>query len=142
MAPSRNRSTASTLFSDVKAMGSALLDSRKMAGAEKLAGFAEAAQTLSGSLEDSPVLQHYADMAAESLDSLSRYIERSEMDEIFEDAIELAKKQPVLTLTLTIVGGIALTQMLRSWRSEGTSPRKTKKTVKRQGRRAVKRRKK
>ena len=113
-----------------------------MAGAEKLAGFAEAAQTLSESLEDTPLLQDYAEKAATSLASLSRYIERSDMDEIFEDAIDMAKKQPVLTLTLTIVGGIALTQMLRNWRSEGSRARRPVKAVKRQGRIAAKRRKK
>ena len=142
MAPSRNRSAASALFNDVKAMGSALLDSRKMAGAEKLAGFAEAAQTLSESLKDTPLLQDYAEKAAESLGSLARYIERRDMDEILEDAIEMAKKQPVLTLTLTIVGGIALTQMLRNWRFEGSSARRPVKAVKRQGKIAAKRRKK
>jgi hypothetical protein len=140
MAASRNRSAASSLLNDVKAMGSALLDSRKLAGAEKLAGLAEAARTLSGSLEETPALQQYADTAAESLESLSSYVETTDIDDIFEDAVELAKAQPVLTLTLTIVGGIAVTQMLRTWRADGRLALRPRRAAKRKARSRTKRR--
>jgi hypothetical protein len=119
MPTARNRRAATSFLNDIKAMGSALLDSRKLAGAEKLAGLAEAAQTLSGSLDDTPFLKQYADLAGESLEGLASYIERTDVEDIFEDAVELAKAQPVLTLTLMIVGGVAATQMLRGWRADG-----------------------
>jgi hypothetical protein len=141
MAASQNRSAASSLLNDVKAMGSALLDSRKLAGAEKLAGLAEAARTLSGSLEETPALQQYADTAADSLESLSSYIETTDIDDIFEDAVDLAKAQPVLTLTLTIVGGIAVTQMLRTWRADGRLALRPRQAAKRKARSRTKRRK-
>jgi hypothetical protein len=122
-------------------MGSALLDSRKLAGAEKVAALAEAAQTLSGSLDKMPALQQYADTAAQSLDSLSNYIETTDVDDIFEDAVEIAKAQPVLTLTLTIVGGIAVTQMLRTWRADGRLALRPRRAAKRKARSGAKRRK-
>ncbi len=131
MPSARDRRVTSSLLNDIKAMGSALLDSRKLAGAEKLAGLAEAAQTLSGSLKDTPYLQHYADLAGDNLESLAGYIERTDVEDIFEDAVELAKAQPVLTLTLTIVGAAAVTQMLRGWRAEGARPSQVKRPAKR-----------
>lgn len=132
--PSSRSRGANSLLNDLRSMGSALLDSRKLAGAEKLASLAEAAQNLSGSLEDTPFLQHYADLAGESLEGLADYVERTDVEDIFEDAVELAKAQPVLTLTLTIVGGVAITQMLRGWRAEGPLPLRRKAPSKRSAR--------
>jgi hypothetical protein len=130
MPAARNRRPVNSLFNDIKAMGSALLDSRKLAGAEKLAGLAEAARTLSGSLEDTPLLKQYADLAGDSLEGLAEYIERTDVEDIFEDSLELARAQPVLTLTLTIVGGVAVTQMLRGWRADGMMiPLRSKRTA-------------
>jgi hypothetical protein len=129
MPTARNRRAANSLLNDIRAMGSALLDSRKLAGAEKLAGLAEAAQTLSGSLDDTPFLKQYADLAGESLEGLADYIERTDVEDIFEDAVELAKAQPVLTLTLMIVGGVAVTQMLRGWRADGMMPLRSKRSA-------------
>ena len=141
MASSRTRNAGSALFTDMKAMGSALLESRKIAGAERLSSFAEAAQTLSGSLEDTPVLQQYVDQAAEGLDSLASYVEKTEIEDIFEDAIEMAKMQPILTLTLAIAGGAIMTQMLRQWRASSPVKRRRvaapkKKSVKKAKRRS------
>lgn len=141
MARSRTRYAGSALFTDMKAMGSALLESRKIAGAERLSGLAEAAQTLSGSLEDTPILQQYADQAAEGLDSLANYVENTEIEDILEDAIEMAKMQPILTLTLAIAGGAIMTQMLRQWRAGSPVKRRRvaapkKKSVKKAKRRS------
>jgi len=141
MARTRRGAGASSLINDVKAMGSALLETRKLAGAEKLATLADAAKTLSGSLEDTPIIRQYTETAADGLDALSRYIERSDIDEIFDDAVELAKQQPILMLTLTIVGGIAVTQMLRGWRVEPRPSAAARSVVKRRGQRKAKPRK-
>jgi len=131
MPSTRSRRAANSLLNDIKAMGFALLDSRKLAGAERLAGLAEAAQTLSSSLEDTPFLQHYANLAGESLEGLADYVERTDVEDIFEDVVDLARAQPVLTLTLTIVGGVAITQMLRGWRAEKPTTLRSRRPIKR-----------
>jgi hypothetical protein len=107
------------LWRDAIAMASGLAQTRKDAGADKLAHLAEAAETISDNLDDIPYLKAYAQTAAEGLDDLSAYVRATELGEMIDDIAALARKQPAITFAASLAGGILLVQFARNWRESG-----------------------
>jgi hypothetical protein len=105
------------LFNDVLSMASTLIQSRKEAGAEKIAGFAQALRGFADDLEELPSVRAYAEAAAEGLEEFSEYVARAELSEMLADAEQLARRQPALTLAFTLAAGVAAAQIMRQWRS-------------------------
>lgn len=103
------------MFGDVLSMASALAGSRKHLAAERLNELASATRNLTSSVEELPYLRDYTDAAAERIDELADYVDRTDIPEMLEDIASFAKRQPMATLALGVAAGLVTTQLMKSW---------------------------
>jgi hypothetical protein len=103
------------MFGDVLSMASTLAGSRKHIAAEKLSELASATRNLTSSVEDLPYLRDYTDAAAERIDELADYVDRTDFPEMLDDIASFAKRQPMATLALGVAAGLVTTQLMKSW---------------------------
>lgn len=103
------------MFGDVLSLASTLADSRKQVAAERLNELASATRNLTNSVEDLPYLRDYTDAAAQRIDELADYVERTDLDDMLEDIATFAKRQPMATLALGVAAGLVTTQLMRNW---------------------------
>ena len=115
------RNFGNTVLRDMLSLVSGVAGSTKHLGAQKIHAVAEATRTFGEDLDDIPQLREYADSAAAGLDELGDYIERTEIPDILDDAIDYAKRQPMMTAALAIAAGIVITQVMRNWRMTQSS---------------------
>jgi hypothetical protein len=127
------------IFGDVLAVASTLAESRRHMAAERLNELASATRTLTDSVEDLPYLREYTDAAAERIDELADYVDRTDFPDMLEDAATFAKRQPMATLALGVAAGLVTTQLMRGWqtsrRRNGGDSEPNRNTRKRGGRR-------
>src|SRR4029450_8294704 len=95
---SARHDNAQGMFGDVLSMASALAGSRKHLAAERLNELASATRNLTSSVEELPYLRDYTDAAAERIDELADYVDRTDIPEMLEDIAAFAKRQPMATL--------------------------------------------
>jgi hypothetical protein len=139
-AGSRQNHYGQRIFGDVLAVASTLAEGRKHLAAERLTELASATRTLTDTVEDLPYLREYTDAAAERIDELADYVDRTDLPEMLEDAASFAKRQPMATLALGVAAGLVTTQLMRNWqqprrRSGGEASDSTRSTKKRGRRR-------
>ncbi|HEY7764854.1 MAG TPA: hypothetical protein VIB38_07675, partial [Aestuariivirgaceae bacterium] len=103
------------MFGDVLSLASTLAGSRKQMAAERLNELASATRNLTNSVEDLPYLRDYTDAAAQRIDELADYVERTDIDEMLEDIATFAKRQPMATLALGLAAGLVTTQLMKNW---------------------------
>jgi predicted transcriptional regulator len=103
------------MFGDVLSLASSLAGSRKQMAAERLNELASATRNLTSSVEDLPYLRDYTDAAAQRIDELADYVERTDIDEMLEDIATFAKRQPMATLALGMAAGLVTTQLMKNW---------------------------
>jgi hypothetical protein len=103
------------MFGDVLSLASTLASSRKQMAAERLNELASATRNLTSSVEDLPYLRDYTDAAAQRIDELADYVERTDIDEMLEDVATFAKRQPMATLALGMAAGLVTTQLMKNW---------------------------
>ena len=103
------------MFGDVLSMASSLAGSRKHLAAERLNELASATRNLTNSVEELPYLRDYTDAAAERIDELANYVERTDIPEMLEDIASFAKRQPMATLALGVAAGLVTTQLMKGW---------------------------
>jgi hypothetical protein len=113
------RGPSHSVFRDVLSLASTVIESGKHAGAEKIIAVAESTRAFGEDLDELPHLQAYAGAAADGLEDLADYIDRTEVADIFDDVAAFAKRQPVLAAAVTLAAGVAVAQAVRNWR---TSP--------------------
>jgi hypothetical protein len=111
------RNYGQSVLRDILALASSVAGSGKHIGAQKILAAAEAARMFSEDLEELPHLQAYARGAADGLEDLSDYIDRTEVMDILDDAVEMAKRQPAITAAFALAAGIVATQVIRNWRT-------------------------
>jgi hypothetical protein len=116
------------MFGDVLSLASTLASSRKQMAAERLNELASATRNLTSSVEDLPYLRDYTDAAAQRIDELADYVERTDIDEMLEDIATFAKRQPMATLALGVAAGLVTTQLMKNlpmpWQTGQTSSNK------------------
>lgn len=103
------------IFGDVIAMASTLAGSRKHLAAERLNELASATRGFTTSVDDLPYLREYTDAAAERIDEIADYVDRTEIPEMLEDIASFAKRQPMASLALGLAAGLVTTQLVRGW---------------------------
>jgi hypothetical protein len=109
------RTSGQGMFGDVLSMASALAGTRKHLAAERLNELASATRNLTNSVEDLPYLRDYTDAAAERIDELAEYVDRTDIPEMLDDIATFAKRQPMATLALGVAAGLVTTQLMKSW---------------------------
>lgn len=138
-AGSRQNQYGQRIFGDVLAVASTLAESRKHLAAERLTELASATRTLTDTVEDLPYLREYTDAAAERIDELADYVDRTDLPEMLEDAASFAKRQPMATLALGVAAGLVTTQLMRNWqqprRRSGGEASDSNQSTKKRGRR-------
>jgi hypothetical protein len=119
------RNYGQSVFRDILSLASSVGQSGKHLAAQKIFSVAEATRVFGEDLRDLPHLQAYADAAADGIDDLADYIDQTDIAEILDDAAMFAKRQPVITAAMALAAGVAVTQLVRNWRTIETaaSPR-------------------
>jgi hypothetical protein len=108
------KANGNNLFNDALSMASTLTRSRKQTEAKRLKDISLATREFSATLEDFPHLRSYADAAADGIDSVADYVEETELQDMVSDLAEMARRQPLATMALTIAAGVAAAQIARS----------------------------
>ena len=101
------------MFGDVLSMASTVAESRKHQAAERLNELASAARNFTNTVEDLPYLRDYTDAAANRIDELAEYVDRTDVTEMLDDMASFAKRQPMATLALGLAAGLVTTQLMR-----------------------------
>jgi hypothetical protein len=105
-------STANSLYGDVLGIAGSLFRNRQQAGAERINAVAGAARNFAADLDDIPNVQTYANSAADQMELLSDYLSETRMDDIVEDAMDVAKRHPVSTAVFAVAVGFAFTRLM------------------------------
>ena len=117
-----NASSSHAFYSDMLGIAGSMLRSRQAAGAEKISSLAGAARSFADDLTDIPNIKTYVSGAAEQMENLSDYVTESSLEEMVDDATQIAKRYPVATAVFAAAVGFGFTRMmthnLRSDRSE------------------------
>jgi hypothetical protein len=111
------RAYGQSVLRDIFSLASSVAESGKHLGAQKIFAVAEATRIFGEDLHELPHLQAYAEAAADGLDDVGDYVDRTDMPEILDDMADYAKRQPIMTAALALAAGIALTQIIRNWRT-------------------------
>jgi hypothetical protein len=120
-----------SVLGDVLALASTIIESGKHAGAQKIFAVAGSSRGFGKDVDELPHLHAYAEAVADGLEDLADYIDRSEVREIFDDIGTLARRQPVLSVAFTLAAGIAVTQVVRNWRTPERAVRRRTRSMKR-----------
>lgn len=99
-------------YADILGIAGSLLRSRQEAGAEKIGDLAGAARNLAADLTDIPNIQSYVDAAAEQMENLSEYASQTSMEDMLDDATEIARRHPIATATFAVAAGFGFIRMI------------------------------
>jgi hypothetical protein len=132
-----------SVVNDVLSLASTVLDSGKHTSAEKMIAIAGSARSFGEEVELAP-FQAYVGAAADGLEDLANYIDRTQVADILDDITTFAKRQPALAGALAVGAGIVVMQVVRNWRTRpvidgGGSTRRPRKAKGRGRRRKSKR---
>jgi hypothetical protein len=95
-------------------------EEQKKAGAEHLAGIAQAVERAADDLRDaSPELARYAESAASSVNRFSETLKQRNVRELVDDATDFARREPALFFGASVVAGMMLARFLRSHEEPG-----------------------
>ncbi|MBL8792097.1 MAG: hypothetical protein JNM45_16515 [Rhizobiales bacterium] len=83
-------------------------------GAEKIQSLAGLARTYSEEQVNTPQIQEYAELAADSLDDLAAYVSDTDIEVMLEDARDFAYRHPWAVVSAGLVGGVLAAQVLRT----------------------------
>ena len=92
-----------------------LIESRKDRAGEQLTKLATATRKATKSFEELPYLRDYTDVAAEKIDEIAEYVNRTDIPAILGDFAALARRQRVATFALSVAAGVVTTQLMRGW---------------------------
>jgi hypothetical protein len=109
----RRENYGQRMFGDVLSMASTVAESRKHQAAERLSELASAARNFTNTVEDLPYLRDYTDAAANRIDELAEYVDRTDVPEMLDDIASFARRQPMATLALGLAAGLVTTQLMR-----------------------------
>ena len=119
----RRENYGQRMFGDVLSMASTVAESRKHQAAERLSELASAARNFTNTVEDLPYLRDYTDAAANRIDELAEYVDRTDVPEMLDDIASFARRQPMATLALGLAAGLVTTQLMRGRNGlMGTNP--------------------
>ena len=109
------RTSLGTLASEARDKMNAAVDSQKSAGADRLSGLAQAAQTAAGELEEkSPTVARVVRDAATSVDRFAGDLRNSDVRDIVASVTSFARQQPVAFFAGSVLMGLALARFFKS----------------------------
>jgi hypothetical protein len=112
------------LAQDVGAKLRDAAEAQKNAGAEKIIGVARAIRSAAGDMEqDSPEVAEYVRSAASSLEKITRDFNAYSVDDMGQALGDMARRNPTLFFTGSLLAGFALFRLLNA-NASGGSPQK------------------
>ena len=124
---SNSSSTSHRIYDDAWAIAETLFRSRRDLGAEKLQAIAEATREYAISMTSIPPLSEQIAFASDAIDELSKYLGKTDLEHIGSDALTYARRNPVATMGVALVLGVAAARIL----VPGQEPKKPNKKAKR-----------
>lgn len=119
-AASDARASLSGLATEARDKVNAAVDNQKVAGADQLAGLAQAAHAAAGELEGkSPAMARVVRDAASSVDRFAGDLRSSDVRDVVASVTSFARQQPVAFFAGSVLMGFALA---RFFKSETTGP--------------------
>lgn len=98
------------LYSGILDLVEASMVERRRLGSGRLHALADKTRKWGNDFHETPVLQFYADSAADGLEELAEYVASTSMIEIAEDGIEAARRHPA-----AVIGLAASTMLAAAW---------------------------
>lgn len=92
-----------------------IIESRKDRAGEQLTRLATATRKATRSFDELPYLRDYTDAAAEKIDEIAQYVNRTDIPAILGDFAALARRQRAATFALSVAAGMVTTQLMRGW---------------------------
>lgn len=109
------RSSLGGLASEARDKMNAAVDGQKAAGADRLAGLAQAAQAAAGELEEkSPTVARVVRDAAVSVDRFAGDLRNSDVRDVIATVSSFARQQPVAFFAGSVLMGFALARFFKS----------------------------
>lgn len=100
------------IFDDMIELASTLFRNRKAIGADRLASLAEATREYAESMTDLPTLQRQVHLASENLGNFAEYVLNTDIKHMMSDATVLARRRPLLTVSVAAAAGLAATRLM------------------------------
>jgi hypothetical protein len=101
------------IYDDVLALVESFAWSRKE-GMDKLQSLAGSTRDFaSASMKDMPNFREQMSSAGESLENLAEYVMHTNVENMLEDAATFVRRRPLAVLTVTVIGGLAVSRFLR-----------------------------
>ncbi|HEX5758120.1 MAG TPA: hypothetical protein VF121_02905 [Thermoanaerobaculia bacterium] len=112
----QGRRQSSVLMTRARGRVEGLVAERKDLAAARLDELAGSLRDTASRLEGQPVgpLAQYADVAAEQVDKVTRYLRERDLEGLFDDVQEFARRRPELFLGGTFLAGLLLARFLKS----------------------------
>jgi hypothetical protein len=123
---STSSSTTHRFYDDGWAIAETLFRSRRDLGAEKLQAIAEATREYTDSLTSIPALSEQIAFASDAIDELSKYLGKTDLEHIGSDAVTYARRNPLATMGVALVLGVAATRILMPTQEPKKPNKKTK----------------
>lgn len=109
------RASLSGLASEARDKVNAAVDTQKVAGADQLAGLAQAAHAAAGELEgQSPAMARVVRDAAASVDRFAGDLRSSDVRDVLASVTTFARQQPVAFFAGSVLMGFALARFFKS----------------------------
>lgn len=108
----QRQAPGSALYGDVLGIVGSLLRSRQEAAGQKIELLAEAARDFATDLTDIPNVQSYAHAAADQMEALSEYVQDNNIEQIADDATDLARRYPVATIAFAAAAGFGFIRLI------------------------------
>lgn len=109
------RASLSSLASEARDKVNAAVDTQKVAGADQLAGLANAAHAAAGELEgQSPAMARVVRDAAASVDRFAGDLRSSDVRDVVASVTSFARQQPVAFFAGSVLMGFALARFFKS----------------------------
>jgi len=107
---------ARDMADDAKARARSAANQQKDAAAERVQGFASALRTAADDLSgrDQRLTASCVEQAADSIERLSRALQRQDLDEIVGNVEDFARRQPVAFLGGAVLTGLVLARFMKS----------------------------
>ena len=100
------------IVDEVMDLASTVFRNRKAAGADRLRTFAQSTRAYAASMADFPTLQRQVHLASENIDYFSDYVLNTDIRTMANDATILARRRPLLVLSLAAGAGLAATRLM------------------------------
>jgi len=109
------RRAASDLGARAKEQATHLATEQKDTAAEKIGGYSSRLRATARSAEsEDPNIAHFADQAADRLESWANYVRETDLDQIKQDVAGIARRHPALFLGGALVAGLVLGSVVKA----------------------------